>query len=63
MMMMMFKTKIGQVGPQCQVRTPEMGNSVNVFILADRNVVTEDIAEQVWISVAQKIMYDDICLF
>ena len=44
------------------VRTPEMVDSVNVLIWADRGVTIEDIPEQLGISVSTeyKIVHDDL---
>ena len=45
--------------------TPDVGDSVNVLILADRRVTIEDLSEQLKISMgtAYKIMHDDHVFF
>ena len=42
--------------------TPEMVDSVNVLILADRSLIVEDVSEQLGISVGtmHKSIYDDL---
>ena len=56
-----IKMKTGQTGLQ-MANTPEMVDSVDMFILADRRVEIEDISEKLGISVgtAHKIVYDDL---
>ena len=45
--------------------TPEMVDSINAVILADRKVINKDIPEQLENSVGttHKIVYDDFCFF
>ena len=54
-----------ETGRPTIVTSPEMVDSVNAFILADRRVTIEDISEQlgIFVGTAYKIVHDNVAFF